>query len=166
MAGLQLSPGSGVASRRAVARDERSPALPGPSRQTGASRSPVRRTGLALLALGVALSLAACGTRLERPPIELGYRDSLIGAGKVLRIENTSNVPLTGLVIEITAPDGEERSFVQTELGGYDTLEVGWKKLGGWQVPAGAAVEIHCDGYLLAFEGRLPPPDEGGGEDG
>ena len=105
---------------------------------------------LPLLALG-------CGVALEAPPIELAYRDSLVGAGKILRIKNTSSETLTDLRIEIAAEGHGERSFTQESLGGYQTLEVGWKKLGGWEVPAGAEVSIRCAGYLLSFSGELPP---------
>lgn len=121
------------------------------------ARASSARGGALSLTLGLLVTAAGCG-RFQAPPLELSFRDSLVGAGKIVRIENTSNQALTGVEVTISAPSGESRTFSQDELGGYQTLEIGWKKLGGWQVPLGAKVEIGADGYLLAFKGRLPAP--------
>jgi hypothetical protein len=103
-----------------------------------------------------ALCAAACGQSLDSPPVELTVRDSLVGAGKVLQVGNTSDQPLAAVRVKIRAPDGSERSFTQEAVPGYGGFEVGWKKLGGWEIPAGAEVTVRAEGYLLPFEGTLP----------
>lgn len=115
------------------------------------------RFNLAPLALTILLPLAAaCGRSLQAPPIELGVRDSLVGAGKVIQVKNTSEQELLEVRVEIRSPDGGERSFTQDVVAGYGGFEVGWKKLGGWEVPAGAGVTIRAKGFLRPFEGSLP----------
>ena len=101
-----------------------------------------------LPALVLALALAGCDLSLGAPPIELSIRDSLVGAGVILQIENSGSEALTGLEVEITAPDGTQRHFTQDVVDSYATVEIGWKKLGGWQIPGGSEVEIRADGYL------------------
>lgn len=113
-----------------------------------------RFAALLLLTLLSALS-AGCGTSLSAPPLEIAVRDSLIGAGKVIQIKNGSNEPLEQIRVRIRAPSGEEREYVEGRLDGYGVLEVGWKKLGGWEVPAGATVQVNSKGHLLAVKGRV-----------
>ena len=105
--------------------------------------------------LTLALAAAGCA-RFERPPVEITFRDSLLGAGKIVRLENTSNDVLTGIQVEVEAPSGETRTFTLDELAGYETIEIGWKKLGGWEIPAGSSVSVNAEGYLLSAGGTLP----------
>lgn len=106
--------------------------------------------------LAVVLALTACKRSFEPPPVEISFRESFVGAGKIVQVTNTSNTVLERVEVRIVAPDGSERTFLQEEIDAYDMLEVGWKKLGGWQVPAGAEVEVNCDGYLGSVSGVLP----------
>lgn len=117
------------------------------------------RSPLSLGLLVVSLSISACGA-LEAPPVSLSYRESLVGAGKIVQITNTSNEALTALEVSLEAPDGETRDFRQETLEGYGTFEIGWKKLGGWQIPLGTGVRVRAEGFALAFEGLLPEGDE------
>lgn len=112
-----------------------------------------------MLVVALAAGASGCG-RFETPPVELTFRDSLVGAGKIVQVANTSNEPLASVAVTISAPSGESRTFTQDELGGFETIEIGWKKLGGWQIPLGSEIEIGADGYLLAFKGRLPDEKE------
>jgi hypothetical protein len=123
----------------------------------------VRFVATALL-ISSSIWLSGCGLKLGGPPLGLSSRDSLVGAGKIVRIVNTTNEGLAALEIEITSPDGDSRSFSHPALGAYETLEVGWKKLGGWQVVEGAKVTVRVEGFLLPFSARLiedavPPGD-------
>ena len=107
--------------------------------------------------LAVALVLAAstgCGTKLERPPIEITYRQSLVGAGNIVRLKNQSDRPLHALEIKIRAASGDV-AYHHDELPAYEVLEVGWKKLGGFEIPADARVEVRAKGYLLAVTAEL-----------
>lgn len=114
----------------------------------------MRRTVL-LVAL-VALGPVACSKVIDPPPIEITFRDSLIGAGKIVRIANTSNEPISEIEVELTAPNGDERTFVQESLDGYGSFEVGWKKLGGWEIPAGTEVSVRIKGNLRPAAASIP----------
>lgn len=114
----------------------------------------MRRAPL-LLALTL-LGALACSKAIARPPIEITFRESLVGAGKIVQIENISNQPIEKIEVTLTAPDGDERRFVQESLDGYGGFEVGWKKLGGWQIPAGTVVEVRLEGYLRRAVRSIP----------
>lgn len=111
----------------------------------------------ALPALGASALLVACGA-LEPPPVELSFRDSLVGAGKILQIRNTSNEPLTRLEVTLTAPGGESRTYRHETLAGYETVEIGWKKLGGWQIAVGTDIQVRVEGHWRPYEGQLSAP--------
>lgn len=89
----------------------------------------------------VALLLAvACGG--WNPPIAIGQRDSLAGQGLVLTLTNTSDEYLHQISVSITAPDGEEKVAVIETLEPHGSENVGWLRLEGWPIPAGAEVEV------------------------
>jgi hypothetical protein len=104
---------------------------------------------------------SGCGA-LEGIPLETTFRDSFVGAGKIVQLENTSNAPLADIAVEITAPSGESRSYLLSELGPYQTFEIGWKKLGGWQIPLGSEVIVTAKGYWLPLRVQLPGEEENG----
>lgn len=114
-----------------------------------------------ILLASVAPLLWSCGLELSAPPLELSTRDSLVGAGKIVRIANISNEEITAVEIEITSPEGESRSFSQATLNAYETLEIGWKKLGGWQIVPGSEVTVRAAGFLLPYSGRLEEAEDG-----
>ena len=110
-------------------------------------------------ALAVALAVLApiaCSKAVDPPPIEIAFRESLLGAGKIVQIKNTSNEPLGQVEVVLVAPNGDERRFVQESLDGYGTFEVGWKKLGGWEIPPGTEVEVRVKGYLRPAVATIP----------
>jgi len=92
--------------------------------------------------------LWGCGVEVTDPPIEVHSRDSLIGAGRIIQVSNTSNQALSKIEVQIESPAGEERRFTHDTLEGFETLEIGWKRLGGWEIPTGADVTVRCEGYL------------------
>ena len=98
----------------------------------------------------------ACSKAVDPPPIEITFRESLIAAGKIVQIKNTSNEPIDGIEVTLTAPNGDERRFVQESLDGYGAFEIGWKKLGGWEIPPGTEVEVRVKGYLRPARGSIP----------
>jgi hypothetical protein len=104
--------------------------------------------------LAAVLLAASCAGKLEKPPIEITYRESFLGAGKILRLKNQTNQPLLELKVTIRSATGEV-TYEEAELPGYEVLEVGWKKLGGFQVPDGAEVEVRAQGYLLPVSAEL-----------
>ena len=113
------------------------------------------RRALLPLALAV-LATVACSQAIEPPPIELSFRESFLAAGKIVQVKSTSNEPLEQIAVKLTAPNGDERRFVQESLEGYGSFEVGWKKLGGWEIPPGTEVEVRVEGYLRAAKGSIP----------
>ena len=86
----------------------------------------------------------------------------MIGAGKIVQISNTSNEPLSTVEIQIEAPTGEERRFTQDTLEEFATLEIGWKKLGGWEIPTGAEVTVRCEGFLGSVKATVPAGEVSG----
>lgn len=124
----------------------------------------MRRRG-SLAAAAVALLLAqGCAAKFEAPPIECGYRPSFVGAGNILRLENRAQEPLREVVVEIRSATGEV-SYEQAELGAFEVLEVGWKKLGGFEIPNDAKIEIRAKGFLLPLrvdlEASSANPEDG-----
>jgi hypothetical protein len=114
-----------------------------------------RRSKAALGLLATALLLSACGNHFSEPPVEVTFRDSLIGAGKVLLIRNISDTPLTDIQITVSGSDNSRHAYQQAALGAHESFELGWKKLGGWEIPAGARVEIRAHGYFRAYRSQL-----------
>lgn len=113
------------------------------------------KRNLLLLAL-VVLGTLACSKVIGPPPVEITFRESLLAAGKIVQVKNTSNEPIAEIEVTLTAPNGEERRFVQESLDGYDAFEVGWKKLGGWEIPPGAEVRVRVKGYLRSVAASIP----------
>ena len=109
-----------------------------------------------LLVFIVAAGLG-CNTKLEKPPVEVTFRESLVGAGKILQLKNQTNLPLHELEVTIESDSGEV-GYQVPELAGYEVLEVGWKKLGGYEIPDGAKVEVRAKGYLLPVAVEIGRP--------
>ncbi len=103
-----------------------------------------RRRALALLVVAGSM-LFACGR--WAPPVAVGQRDSLAGQGVVLTLTNTSDRYLHEVTVTITPPDGDERSAVIETLGPHASESVGWLRLEGWPIPAGAEVEVRALDY-------------------
>ncbi len=108
------------------------------------------------LALLVALSLAACSTSVSAPPVEIQYRPSLVGIGKILRITNRHSEALTGVEVRIENPNGDVRNHAFASLAAGATEELGWKKLDGFEIEAGAEVTLRAEGFVLPTKVVLP----------
>ena len=113
------------------------------------------KRALVLLALA-ALASVACSKAIDPPPIEITFRESLLAAGLIVQVKSTSNEPIEEVEVTLEAPNGDERKFVQESLEGYGGFEVGWKKLGGWEIPAGTRVEVRVKGYLRPAVAVIP----------
>ena len=111
-------------------------------------------TLIRLLAPCLLVMFAGCEQELKAPPVEVSHRESLIGAGRILQVKNLTNEELVDLEITIQSENGEV-TYRHPQLGGFEVLEVGWKKLGGWQIPDGAEVEVRAEGYLVPYRGQL-----------
>lgn len=104
-----------------------------------------------ILVIAVLCTLLAC--TVEPPPLTVTSRDSLVGAGKIVQLENTSSEPLTEVQVLFRAPGGEERTYRLPQLDGFAKVEIGWKKLGGWQIEPGTELIVSSDGFRRTVDG-------------
>ncbi|MFQ5527351.1 MAG: hypothetical protein ACE5GX_13945 [Thermoanaerobaculia bacterium] len=125
-----------------------------------------KQPGVALLAavLGLAAGVS-CSGKLEAPPVEVTSRESLVGAGNIVRVKNQTNEPLFNVEVTIRAAKGEV-AYREGELIGYETLEVGWKKLGGFEIPDDAEVRVRAEGYMLRKSVKLDASASGDEQEG
>ena len=70
----------------------------------------MNRLSKSVLALILCTGLVACTGTLEAPPVEVAYRDSLVGIGKIVRITNVSEQALTDLEVRIENPNGDVKN--------------------------------------------------------
>jgi hypothetical protein len=106
------------------------------------------RTLLTICCLSL-VALTACSGALEGPPVDIVYRDSLVGIGKIVRITNTSDTTLVNLDIRLENPNGDVKNHTVPSLAAGETLELGWKKLDGFQIAVGAEVSVRAKGFGL-----------------
>lgn len=108
------------------------------------------------MALCLVLLLAlACSTVLEAPPVEIAYRDSLVGLGKIVRITNQADTALAALEVRLENPNGDVKHHLFDSLAPGETYELGWKKLEGFEVAVGARVSLEAEGYALPYRVEL-----------
>ena len=113
----------------------------------------IRTRAVLILVVAIALILS-CGRSLEAPAVEVTSRDSLVGAGKIIQIKNQANEPLTEVEVTVRGAKGEV-VYSEASLGPYESFELGWKKLGGWEIPDNAEIEVRAAGYLIPLKARL-----------
>jgi hypothetical protein len=118
-----------------------------------------------LVAVAITGLLVACNGRLEKPPLEVLQRESLLGAGKIIQIKSTSSEELTEIEITIKTANREVR-HTEMRLAGFQTVEIGWKKLDGWQIPNDARIEVRAAGYMLPVRATLRSGADGSDESG
>lgn len=134
--------------------------------------APLARLVAAGVIAAAVLLTAGCGMKFEKPPIGCSYRPSLVGAGKILRLENRSDAPLREVEIEIRSGrssglysrTAHSVSYEEAEIGAHEVLEVGWKKLGGFEITDDAEIEVRAKGYLLPL--RVELADSSGDQEG
>ncbi len=108
--------------------------------------------------LGAILLLAACGQTLEPPPLDIAHRDSLLGAGRILQITNTGSETITCPQVRIETPAGDIKNHNLGALASGERVELGWKKLGGFEITRGAEVTFECEGYFRPLAVTLDTP--------
>ena len=114
------------------------------------SRRPAALSLLLSLLLGV-----GCSGALEAPPVDIAYRESLVGIGKIVRITNQAETALSALEVRIKNPNGDVKNYTLPSLAAGETLELGWKKLDGFQVEIGAEVSLRAEGFGLPYLAEL-----------
>jgi len=92
------------------------------------------------------------------PPVEVTYRDSLWGAGKVIQITNNSAHHLYRVrVVGRNFEQGASASVVATEhLSPYKTTEVGWMEFEAWIPVPGEMVEVYCEDQVIPYISSVP----------
>jgi len=118
-------------------------------------------TSAAVLLLSLALAVG-CSGALEAPPVDIAYRDSLVGIGKIVRITNKAETALTAIEIRIENPNGDVKNYSTPSLAAGETLELGWKKLDGFQVELGSQVSLRAAGFVLPSLAELAESEAGG----
>lgn len=113
---------------------------------------------LSFLLLGLQL-LAGCDAMLQEPPVSVTYRDSLLGIGKILQLDNLGKEALTTLELRIETPAGDVKNHTIPRLEAAQLMEIGWKKLEGFEIPMGSQVTLRCDGYSRPLRVRLKAPE-------
>jgi len=100
------------------------------------------------LMLCLSLLLIGCGQTLKPPPLEVTHRESLLGAGRILQITNSGEDSLTCPQVRIETSAGDVKNYNLGLLASGALVELGWKKLGGFEITPGTEVTFECDGYL------------------
>lgn len=85
-------------------------------------------------------------------PIEVGFRDALLGPGMVLQVRNKSPGMLFALVKLKNPTTREEKSF-RLDITGKGMGEIGHKE--GWVVASGDTLEVFNDAYST-WKGSIP----------
>jgi len=97
------------------------------------------------VALGVGLFTDRGPPKAELP-VDVSFRTSDLGKGMVLKMRNTSQVPLKDLSFTITSQGGKQAGEISKTLmkplEPQATFEVGWAELGGWELSPGESIKI------------------------
>lgn len=103
------------------------------------------RMVLLVLAAGCILCLPACDW-FSKPdmPVEITYRQSLVGQGYVLQFHNTSTRLLRVAVRIRDSATGQVKEL-PLEMPGGKTAEIGW--LEGWKFVSGDQVTVRHEEY-------------------
>ena len=116
---------------------------------------------LATAALVCALA-SGCGKSALPPPVTVSYRDSLVGAGKVIQISNNSPHHLYN--VRVVGRNFDEVSSASVKaadhLGPNDYVEVGWMEFEAWVPRSGESVEVYCDDYATPYVSIIPENSE------
>jgi hypothetical protein len=92
------------------------------------------------------------------PPVSVTYRDSLVGAGRVIQITNNSSHHLYNVkVVGRNAQQNSSASVRATDhLRPGDVVEVGWLEFEVWTPEPGESVEIYCEDYAVPYVSVVP----------
>jgi|GEM_PF-2209601 hypothetical protein len=113
---------------------------------------------MALLLSGIALMVSGCGNSVFPPPVDVSYRSSLFGIGKVVVITNTSGHHLYNVkVIGRNFKQVSSASVKATDhLAPGGVVEVGFLTFGSWTPRPGETIEVYADNYALPKPSIIP----------
>jgi hypothetical protein len=87
-------------------------------------------------------------------PVKIGVRSSVVGAGRVLQITNTSQRTILHLAVRIESPNGRSAARLIDKLDPGETAELGWVEW-NWSADPGEIVTVSADGFVSTVV-RLP----------
>ena len=121
-------------------------------------RNRFNRSWLLLAAAFVCLFICSCGKSALPPPVHVGYRDSLVGMGKVMQITNTSGHHLYNVRVIGRNRDQMQSASVRVSkhLRPGATAEVGWLEFGNWTPISGETMEVYADDYMTPHISVIP----------
>jgi hypothetical protein len=91
------------------------------------------------------------------PNIAVGYRSSLVGAGKVLTMQNRSGDHYYNLRVKINGTKGSSTSIIADEdFRPGEVTELGWLELGNWILEPGERVYISTDSNPVPVISTVP----------
>jgi hypothetical protein len=113
---------------------------------------------MVLLLSGIALMVSGCGNSVFPPPVEVSYRSSLLGIGKVVVITNTSGHHLYN--VKVTGRNFKQVSSASVKatdhLAPGGVVEVGFLTFGSWTPRPGETIEVYADNYALPKPSIIP----------
>jgi hypothetical protein len=77
-------------------------------------------------------------------PVDVKFRQALLGPGMVLQVHNTSDRPIVALV-NLSNPTTQQRKSFRVDVAGNGTSEIGHQE--GWTLAVGDNVEVFNDAY-------------------
>src|SRR5205807_1558785 len=91
-------------------------------------------------------------TSLPPMPVEVAYRESLLGRGRVFVIKSTSDRQLS-VIATLTNPTTKQERRYRVDLSPRGTREIGWGE--GWVASSGDTVTLSHNDYK-SYTARIP----------
>lgn len=101
------------------------------------------------LLVAVLMVVGCSEALLPELPLKYCVRDSAIGNGKVLIIENPTD-KFFSLKIDMWNKTHNEHQTHSIDVPPRKTTEVGWMELGGWRFITGERIRLENDGFRAA----------------
>ena len=88
-------------------------------------------------------------------PVSAAVRESLIGGGIVLQIQNESETALDEVVVAVFNPTSNEQARYKIDsLGPGEVKDIGWREW-EWELKPGQKITVDAKGYLpIAFSSK------------
>lgn len=104
------------------------------------------------------MMISGCGTSVFPPPVEVSYRSSWLGAGKVVVLYNSSphhlyNVKVTGRNFKQVSSASVKAT---DHLAPGSSVEVGFLTFGSWVPQSGETIEVYADNYATPRISIIP----------
>jgi hypothetical protein len=94
------------------------------------------------------------GLSASKPPLAVTVSDSTDGYGKVLRITNTSDVPIHQVRLSLSNRQEHYERVIADTIQPHDTIEFGWMESGfAWE--KGTRIELRASAYGGSFRDTI-----------